>query len=412
MRPLSGVGASGSGLFFNLIYFTMKKEKFKKQLLRFGKWVHKAAPNGVLDVDKRFVEKLVENFRKSPFAPITRGHVKDKDKNPQLIVNKSVSDLEVREDGLYGEFELPKKELDKYNDVSLEIDMTAEDHETGKLLGPVLRGIALVTDPYIKGLKPFMQLEDSNSNLLINLSEISMIDHKQVKAEVEEKAAVEEISEDKKPKEKVVKSDEIKETETDEPTEAEEKEESKAEEKSEANDKPTDKEEKETGEESVVEEKKAEVVEASEKTPEERIADLEELVAKQAVELSEKKAISFYDKFLRDGKVVPAQKSAFINLCTSPNSVIELSDGTTKNIIDLVVELFDNGPQVINLKEKGVDVEAESTEAKKENQYKTQMRTLPRYAKLSEEEFDEFYANNKATIEQVLASKTTDNDKK
>lgn len=330
-----------------------EKAPFKKQLLRFGKWVHKKAPHGVLEITKDFCQKLIDNFRLSPFAPITRGHVNSEEleKNPTLILNKNISGLEMDEKGLNGILEVEKEELDKYNDVSVSLDLNGEDHTTGKGIGPVLKHVALVTNPYIKGLEAFIPLHEVKDNLLINLSEI--MDETKKEPEVKEEKVKEETS--------------TKESKTDAPENPEKT-----------------PEEKPEVEEPKEEPKEAELVEAE--GLQKRIVELEEKIAKQEALIANKEAEANYAKFLKAGKITPAQKELFINLCTEANSTIELSDGSKTDVKTLVNNLFEKAPKLIEFEEKGVDVET----AEKDTKLKTELREAHR-KDMTDKEFERWW---------------------
>ena len=167
----------------------------KKQILRYGEWDHEDAPDGKLVIDKSFAKKLVNNFKKIPFAPVIRGHDEDAaEKNTELIVSKNVDSLEFDDNGVNAVMKIDPKEIEKYNDVSAAMDMEYTDHESGKFLGPVLRHVAMVMNPYLKGLNPFAVLGDSN-NLIINLSDIMKKKDIKEKDQVElEKKAKEEAA--------------------------------------------------------------------------------------------------------------------------------------------------------------------------------------------------------------------------
>ena len=323
---------------------------FEKQLLRFGTWKHKNAPNGELNVDKSFVERLLDNFKTSPFSPILRGHPKkgkDPEENPHLIVNKNVSGLTMKDDGLYGELDIDKKEVNKYNDISLGIDMEAVDHETGEKMGPTLRHIALVVDPYIKGLNPFTALKESEGLSTINLSEITMSKDIKNEVDVEEKPTTEEAPSVEAPE--VEKVEET--TETEEVT-----------------------------------------VDASELQT--RIVELEETIAKQNKESALKDAESKYSVLLTEGKITPAQKDAYIGLCANTNAVVELSEDKESTVGVLLEELFSNAPVVVEFGEKGVEVET----ADKSDKLMTELRELPAHKGKTDKEWSKWCDTNKNTI--------------
>lgn len=348
-----------------------EKATFKKQLLRFGKWIHKKAPDGVLNITKDFCQKLVDNYKLSPFAPITRGHVESEEleKNPTLILNKNISGLEMDEKGLNAVMELDKEELDKYNDVSVSLDLNGEDHTTGKGIGPVLKHVALVTNPYIKGLEAFMPLHEVKDNLLINLSEITEMEETKTEPEVKEEEVKEVPAEEPKTEE----SD----TETPEKT-------------------PEVKPEAEESKEEPKEEAKLAEADGLQK----KIVELEEKIAKQETLIATREAEAGYAKFLKAGKITPAQKDIYINLCTQATSTIELSDGSKTDVKTLVNDLFDKAPKLIEFEEKGVDVET----AEKDSKLKTELREAHR-KDMSDKEFERWWDKHGETAKVYANAK-------
>lgn len=344
-----------------------EKKLFEKQILRLGKWNHPNAPKGILEITKDFLLKIVDNFKKSPFAPIKRGHVKssEAERNPNLIVSNNIKGLDLKDDGLYATMELDQQELEKYNDVSCEIDMDAEDHETGEKIGAALRGVALITDPYIKNLNPFIPLEEDN-NVLINLSEITEMDedNKKDEAELEETKEAESKEESPVEEPEVVKPEE------------EVSEEVKTEE--------TKPDEEATDEPKAEDSEKKETVEASDL--QKRIVELEEKLAKQESELIRTNAESKFNKLLKEGKITPAQKDTFIQLSMASDSIIELSDGKKSNVGELLNELFEKAPKLIEFEEQGVDKESTGEE---EDKIKVALRE--RRSDLTEKEFEKLW---------------------
>lgn len=306
-----------------------EKKAFEKQVLRLGQWKHAAAPNGILSITKEYIQKIADNFNKNPFVPVYRGHVGDDEaaKNPDLIITKNIQALTAKDDGLYAKFDLSADEIEKYNDVSLSIQDDYEDHETGEVIGPVARHVAMVPSPYIKGLQPFVALADKK-NYSILLSEINMEDKKSevVEEKVEEVTPV---------------ADPTKETSTEEKAPVEEvKEETKSEEKTEDKEEP-----------------KTETIDNSESSEDIRV-QLEEM-KKANTELREKltkqEALSLYNKFAAEGKVLPVFKDQFMLLASLESSTINLADGKTKAAKDVLKEMFENMPALISLSEKGIN---------------------------------------------------------
>lgn len=350
---------------------------YKKQLLKFGKLHHDKAPNGVLNITKEYVQELMDNFQHSPFVAVTRGHLKEgeAEKNPELIITKNIKGLEMDEHGLNAKLTLDSKELDKYNDVSLEIDPDAEDHTTKEKVGNAIRKIAMVTDPYVKGLKPFTALKESKNSILINLSEI-MTEEK--KAEVEEKS-LEEVKAESKEKETTEAT-----TDTEETTEEETEEKGKT------------KTEAENPKES--EEAKEDVKLSEADDLQKRIVELEEQVAEQSTTLAKKEAESKYRALLEAGKIIPAQQEAFIALCATSKSLIKLSDGKESTIGILIDNLFEKAPKVIEFGEKGVDTESTGDNEK----LKVELRE--RRSELSDKEFEKLWDKHGKTAKAYASA--------
>lgn len=375
------------------------KRKYRKEILRTGKWIHPTAPGGVLDVTRDYLNKLVENFSVTPFVPVLRGHVSNNEaeKNPSLILNKNIDRLILDGEKLYAEMEIDEKELDNYNDVSVSIDPEYINKETGKNVGAVLRHVAAVMNPYIKGMQGFMALSENEKNFLINLSEIQDMAKKDdlvetVAPSVELEEAIKEV---------VAETEEKKEEQTQETavaTEAVVEEESPKGEEGEEEPKKPEEEEPKT----VEEEPKEEKVEASEDTAE-QIKRLQGELESARLELSERDATDKYNALLMSGKILPSQKDVFIKLHKNVKGSIDLEDGAI-NLGDLLVKLLENNPVLVNLEEQGVvEVPAEDSE---EEKIKTEVRALPVHAKKTDAEFAEYWDKNKKVyIEDYKQSK-------
>jgi hypothetical protein len=362
----------------------MAKKKFKKQILRFGKWIHPHAPGGVLEVTKEFGEKLIKNFTRTPFAPIYRGH-QDDDKaaeNPYLIVNKNINSLALEEDGVYCEMEVEPKELEKYNDISARLALQYTDKETGENLGPVLKHVALVPNPHIKGLKPFIALGEEDKNILVvNLSD--MTDEKKVtKSEEELKQEEETVEETVEP--------------SDKPSE----------------EKPT---KSEPGEDSEPKEKETDPEDEEDEPEEEDVAELKETVSKMKVQLEEMeakerktRAEGVYQKYLLQGKLKPTMKETVVQLASLETNTVDLADGEKASVSTLIKKLIKQLPVWVNLEEHGIDAEsgiqlgdipAEEVERHR------QMQKVDLGKEFSEDDFQEYLERNKESILKNLKKK-------
>jgi hypothetical protein len=310
----------------------MAKKKFKKQVLRFGKWKHESAPGGVLHITKDWATKLVENFRHNPNVPIYRGHQPDSKaaENPDLIVAPNIEGLHLENDGVYAELRIDEKELEKYADVSASIEPDYEKKEgLGEKIGQTLRHIALVPSPYIKGLNPFMALGEDTSNLfVINLSDMDE-KNKVAKPEEETKAP-----EGQEPEEE--KGDPQKDENAPEPSA------------------PADPESSEEPE-----------GEEEEKEEEDGEAELAEKVKNLEIQLADMKAAkaasdaeAMYEKYLAAGKVLPSMKDTVIALASVTEQAIDLVDGSQKTVSIMLSELLEKMPVWINLEERGINFES------------------------------------------------------
>lgn len=343
------------------------KKLVSKQVLRYGEWKHAGAPNGKLVVDKKFVTQLVDNFKKSPFVPIYRGHQSDEKaaENPELIVAKNISSLDAKDDGLFATFEIDESELEKYADVSAGIQNEGEDHESGNGIGAVLRHIALVPNPYIKGLNPFTSLSDRSFNIL--LSEI-MEEPKQT----EEQAEVEVVTTTEAKVEDEVVTEATPETEVTEVIP-----------------------EVETPK---VEE---EVIEEPSEDLKVKLAEAQETIRKLQKDKSESDARSLYTTYLAEGKIVPSMENEFMELATASTEMILLSDGSKKDVGTLIKNLFSKMPTLVSLSEKGTNLEEKTkTESGYTPEFENDRRTT--YFGLSENknktelDFQEYLKSNKA----------------
>lgn len=149
---------------------------FRKQILRYGEWDHKAAPGGKLKVTKSFVGKIIENFRNGvrDDVPIPLGHEVDAISSIGQVVG-----LEADESGLWGIHEIATEDDavkigSKWTGSSAFIDLNAVDKETGTAYGPVLVHNAITNAPYIKDLAPFESIalgEDAQDAVVIALQE-------------------------------------------------------------------------------------------------------------------------------------------------------------------------------------------------------------------------------------------------
>jgi hypothetical protein len=328
--------------------------KVKKQVLRFGKWNY---GNQVLNITKDYANQLATNFKEyNPFVPIYRGHQKDDvaNANPDLIITKNIDDLEVDGEGLNAVFDLEDEELEKYADVSVSIQPNYEDHESGDKVGDILTHIAMVTRPYIKGLKSFVKLNDKN-NYLILLSEI--MDKEKDKAEevVDEEVVESKEETTKEPTAETAETPEVEEKSKEDTEKKEETLETPEESEEETKDEGEDKELSETSD-----------------SLRDQIIKLQDEVKKLNSEKKLAKAEKSFQVLLSEGKVLPVQKDSYIALAM--DSEIQLSEEKTVGV--LLDEFISHMPKLVNLEEQGITVDERSDNVTLSEPVMTELRKI------------------------------------
>lgn len=375
---------------------------FKKQVLKKGKWYHWDAESGVLDITAEKIAQIVKNFKNKILDNVTIPLTHSK--NPAMNTGE-VTKLIQTEDGLDAVCEIKDESIVKkikkglIKSISASIDPNYLDKKTGKFVGTVLLHAALVHEPYIKGMKGFVQLSEEFKDrpvlvledeaitpfqnflilkdliekiaqkleLLTEIDETKNMEKQNITLEIEipeelktdiEKSAYtkcvgKKVKEGMSFKEaakfcsKEVKKD-ISE-ETSEETSEEETSEKEAPEKK-AEKESTEKEapEKETSKE---EDSKEEVEESEEKSEEES----EKSAQEEKVELADAEGV--FDKYLKAGKIVPAQKKAIMALLTSKGA-IELGDKSV-DVRTALINFLENQPKIIDFEEKGTETPPE-----------------------------------------------------
>lgn len=154
----------------------LSARRFRKQILRYGSWVHPKAPGGKLMVTKALVKQIVDNFHRGvrDNVPIPLGHEVDAISSIGQVIA-----LEMDDAGLWGIHEIKDEDAAKkigatWTGSSAFIDMNAVDKETGESLGAVLVHNAITNAPYIKDLAPFEAValgEDADDAVVIALQE-------------------------------------------------------------------------------------------------------------------------------------------------------------------------------------------------------------------------------------------------
>ena len=331
--------------------------EFKKELLRIGTWQHGAGKNGILEITKETLKSIVKNFKDkvldNVFVPLGHPTTDDPSLNVGEVVDLSIegenedklmATIDVKEKSIIGKI---KDGLIKCISASLTENYTRKD--TGEDVGPVLFHTALVSEPYIKGMAPFVPLSENMQGSTIvpimNMEEPLTLQDLTLKIENMEK-------EIKDIKLNETKEEETKEEETSEETEPESSEvSSKAEEeeKGEAEEEETEAKETETKAEEAKESEESE--ESKDEEPKGDESEDTEETEDEGVALAE--AEKMYAILLGDGRVTKAEKDLLIPALTS-NSIIELSDGKQVNTRNQLFEYLKKQPRKFSLSEVGL----------------------------------------------------------
>ena len=359
-----------------------KFKRYWKQLCPFGEWIDPNDwENSKLVIDEKMVSEMIENFKNKvlDYVPVPLGHPYDSSMLAKLNTGE-VIELEVRDDGLYGLIEIRDEEVIKKIDnnlipnVSMGFDLQYKDKKDGSLKGVVLEHVGLVTDPYLKGMKAFeAALSDMQTTAIVlsdssnkgkekeEMNKVKVKNDRDFDIEVKYTENDEELTATVKAGEEVEVPKDQAETvkkQISEAKKAEEDTESKKESDSVENNELSDQEneaKKLSDERAAFEVEKAEF-------------------AKQKAELSAKEAEAEYQKLLSEGKILPAQKDAYMGLCTAREQKVQLSDKETKSVQTLLSELFAAMPDMRLLSEdggagngEGDGDEVELSDADKEN---------------------------------------------
>ncbi len=360
--------------------------KFKKQILKYGKWYHWGADNGILNITESTIDNIIKNFKKGliehVYIPLT--HTDDPSKNTGEVVDlvKTSTGLdavmEIKDESIV---EKIKKGLIKC--VSASLDPNYKNKKTNEFVGTTLRHAALVTEPYLKGMGKFIALSENGERPVIELEDEKPDMFNILKSINDRLSILEENIKtnnkknmDEKEKEVVVEAPKVETSEV-KPDETPEVEEKKDETKE-----ISVEEAKTTYKTCVADEVKggssmedaikkckmkmkesfiidfsedsteeAEKVESAEESKEEEDTDT------QDIDLADAEKV--YDSYLKAGKIVPAQKDAFISMYSSMKK-IELSDKKV-DTAEFIKNFMDKQPKILDFDENGTSQPAEPT---------------------------------------------------
>lgn len=151
---------------------------YRKEMLRVGTWRHPDAPGGKLEITPSVLQTIISNFRAGvrDDVPVPKGHDLDALENSGHVVG-----LEATEDGrLFGLVEIKDDgvadDIDqgKLTGGSALINLNHQDHETGATHGPTLVHWAITNAPFIKGLAPYEAValgEEAEGAIVISLND-------------------------------------------------------------------------------------------------------------------------------------------------------------------------------------------------------------------------------------------------
>ena len=142
---------------------------FRKQLLRFGRWVSPADDNEYMEITPELAQTMVANFDAKVYGdiPVLMDPHDDSHYAGPEFTKGFVRKLTVQSDGLYGDIEFldpQAKELAAKGlipGVSIELIHNYEDHEhDNKPVGAVLGHVAVCNAPYIKNMRGWEPIPD------------------------------------------------------------------------------------------------------------------------------------------------------------------------------------------------------------------------------------------------------------
>lgn len=381
--------------------------QYRKMIAKYGKWVNPLFPIEYMELDKEWAQEVAKNFdaKVIDHVPIPLNHTDDVSANTGELVG-----VEVGEDGLYGILEIRDwQTIDKIEsgvifDVSISFDWNYVDTELGQEHGPVLLHVALVNNPYLKGMTGFEKTADQlekeeaeaaawgdlefltdfskkHKQSAIMLSESKAKELREMLVTIkndrdfpvtisvkdEDGEAVEKVlqpgEECQVPQDQseailatitdAVKADDDEESEEDKAArEAKEAEDQAAADKKKEEDEAAAAAAAAAADKDLTDEEKAAKAEKAE------LADLRKKNA--TLELSQK-----YDTLLKAGKITPAQKDRFMALAEVHGSTVQLS-GKPVQLSQVVVDILSAGPQVVKFDESGTAKTEEEKKAEQE----------------------------------------------
>lgn len=342
---------------------------FYKQIAKFGKWVNPLFPIEFMELDKEWAQSIVDNFNAGVIdrVPVPLDHTDQTEANTGEVIK-----LEIQDDGIYGYLDIRRPNVvDDINnglifDVSISFDWDYIDTENGDHHGPTLLHVALVNNPYLKGMPAFeeatqgsfskhfsklttaLALPKSNSVIMLseskveelsNMEEATVKNDKEYAVEITVKVDDDEVTKTLAPGEETTvpkdqAEDVLKQIEDavdpEADPEADPEKDPEADPEKDPKDPPAD----------------------PEKDPEET-----EQEKKDREELSELRAEKAFNALLSEGYITPAQKDKFMELSKAQgSSTVSLSRDNKKvslSLTEAITEVLKAGPKVAKFSESG-----------------------------------------------------------
>lgn len=327
--------------------------RFWKQICKFGDYVDQRGRSEKMVIDRKFADEVKKNFDSGKYGVVAvpLGHpITDAD---MARDNRGeVMDLKITSDGIDALIEIrddetaEKIEKRLIPDVSMGFVNNYLDKKTGNYVGTLLKHVGLVVDPYIKEMNKFVSASDDNHCVIFSdiepMKGEDEMEFEKVKNDRDFDVEVKYMQDDEEVV-AVVKAGEEIEVPIDQvesvkaqiaeavnPEEGDDKDDTGLSDKEKEL---ADKEKQLSDEKAKLEAEKAEI-------------------AKQKAALKKGEAEAKYEKLLSDGKIVPAQKEAFMAL-SELEAEVQLSDNVTKSADVLLSELFEAMPNMRLLSEDG-----------------------------------------------------------
>lgn len=370
--------------------------KFKKQILKYGKWYHWGADNGILNITETVIDNIIKNFKKGliehVYIPLT--HTDDPSKNTGEVVDlvKTSTGLdavmEIKDESIS---EKIKKGLIKC--VSASLDPNYKNKKTNEFVGTTLRHAALVTEPYLKGMGKFIALSEVGERPVIELED-EKPDMFNILKSINDRLSI--LEENIKTNNKKNMEKKEKEVIVETPNDETPNETPKVEEKKEEPKEISIEEAKTTYKTCVADEVKGgssmedaikkckmkmkenfiiDFSEDSEEEAEEAKSDeesKEEDEDMQDFDLADAEKV--YDSYLKDGKIVPAQKDSFIKMYSSMKK-IELSDKKV-DVAESIKNFMEKQPKILDFDEKGTSQPADTVSATPKNEINEEVKNF------------------------------------